>query len=365
MLLLCNNRTIIFFEVVKTLTRYFLFHPIMKKFYRILLVFTAFYSSIGAVGQSRKFVFQQPKMGSPFNIVIYGNDSIKAEVAAKAVFLLVDTLNSIFSDYLPNSELNRLCATAGTGKWISVSSPLFTILKKSKNAALQSKGRFDVTISPITRIWRMARKEGKLPGRDTIAAAMKKVGYQYILLDTISKKIQLTKKEMQLDLGGIAKGETAQRMSDRLRQLGFNSTLVDAGGDIIVADAPAGKPGFTVAINLPQTEALMKKLLVLSNMAVTTSGDLYQYLEVDGIRYSHIIDPLTGWPLTTAKNVTVICADGTNADWITKACSILSPKKALRFAQKMGAAVQIGMIRRGKPVFYRSNDFNSYFLPSD
>ncbi|HKG67973.1 MAG TPA: FAD:protein FMN transferase [Segetibacter sp.] len=315
-----------------------------------------------ASAQYKKYGFQQPKMGSPFNIIIYSLDSAKAENAALAAFRMIDTLNEIYSDYLPNSELNRLCATSGTGKWVKVSEPLFTILKKAYRAGIISLGSFDVTMSPVIRLWRTARKEKKLPDKDSLMAAKQRVSYKYIELNTDDRSIRLQKAGMQLDLGGIAKGETAQRAYTRLCELGFPYSLLDAGGDIVAGDVPPQVEGWKVAINLPETEELMNQQLLLRNKAVTTSGDLYQYLELNGVRYSHIIDPATGWALTNSRNVTVIADNGADADWLTKACSILPIKKALNLIEKMPSTeVQIAILENNKPRFYRSPGFLSYF----
>lgn len=315
-----------------------------------------------ASAQYKKYNFQQPKMGSSFNIVIYSLDSAKAEKAATETFRMIDTLNGIYSDYLPNSELNRLCAKSGTGEWIKVSEPLFTILQKAYRAGAISFGSFDVTMSPVVRLWRTARREKRLPDKDSVAAAKKSVGYRFIKFDTIHKRIQLQKPHMQLDLGGIAKGETAQRAYVRLCTLGFPFSLLDAGGDIVAGNVPPQVAGWRVAINLPETEDLMNQQLLLRKKAVTTSGDLYQYLELNGVRYSHIINPATGWALTNSRNVTVIADNGADADWLSKACSILPVDKAMQLVKKFPSAeVQIAVLEYGRPRFYRSPGFSSYF----
>lgn len=317
-----------------------------------------------ASAQYKKYNFLQPKMGSPFNIVIYSRDSVAAENAAAKTFIMIDTLNEIYSDYLPDSELNRLCDASGTGEWVKVSETLFTILQNACRASEKSFGSFDVTMSPVIRLWRAARREKRLPDTDSLAAAKQRTGYKFIQFNTEQKSIRLQKPGMQLDLGGIAKGETAQRAYERLCQLGFPFTLIDAGGDIVAGDVPLNVAGWSVSINLPESEDLMNQQLLLRNKAVTTSGDLYQHLELNGVRYSHIIDPATGWALTNSRNVTVIAANGADADWLTKACSILPIKKALKMIKQFSPAeVQIGILENGKPRFYRSPGFTLYLKP--
>jgi thiamine biosynthesis lipoprotein len=330
------------------------------------ITFLFIFLCISAPAQYKKYSFQQPKMGSPFNIVIYSLDSARAQQAAAATFKMIDTLNNIFSDYLPQSELNKLCATAGSGKWVNVSEPLFSILIKAYHASEMSNGTFDVTLSPVVRLWRTARREKRLPDRDSLHAAKQKVGYKNIELDTLKKCVRLKKAGMQLDLGGIAKGETAQRAYGRLSEAGFPYSLLDAGGDIVAGNVPPEIQGWRVGINLPETEELMNRQLLLRNKAVTTSGDLYQYLELNGVRYSHIINPATGWALTTMRNVTVIADNGADADWLTKACSILPVQTAIKLVKKFPSAeVQIAVLENNKPRFYRSKGFTKYFSRND
>lgn len=301
-------------------------------------------------------------MGSPFNILIYSIDSIQAKDAAIATFKMIDTLNEIYSDYLPESELNRLCKTSGTGVRAKVSEPLFTILQKSYHASEISFASFDVTMGPVIRLWRKARQEKKLPDNNSLKIARQLVSYKYIELDTLHRSVRLLKAGMQLDLGGIAKGETAQRAYTRLCDLGFPYSLIDAGGDIVAGMVLPHVDGWKIAINLPETDELMSQQLLLKNKAVTTSGDLYQYIELNGFRYSHIIDPATGYALTNSRNVTVIADNGTDADWLTKACSILPIKQALKLIKKNSSAeVQIAVLKNNKPYFYRSRGFTSYF----
>jgi thiamine biosynthesis lipoprotein len=330
----------------------------MKKIILLFIYLLIFFS---VEAQYRKFSFQQPEMGSLFNLVIYGTDSSEAAKAAAKAYLLIDTLNGIYSDYLPGSELNRLCALSGNGEWVKVSEPLFQILQVAWHAGKLSQGSFDVTAGPLVRLWRKARRDKLLPPTDSITNAKKKVGYRLMEFDTVQKAVRLKKQGMQLDLGGIAKGETAQRVCNRLRELGFPNTLLDAGGDIVTGSVPDGVRGWHVAINLPESEETMRYQLLLHNEAVTTSGDLYQYVELNGKRYSHIVDPRSGYAITNSRNVTIISKMGINADWLTKACSILPVSKALQLVKKFPATeVQIAILKEGKPVYFRSGGFTSY-----
>jgi thiamine biosynthesis lipoprotein len=166
---------------------------------------------------------------------------------------------------------------------------------------------------------------------------------------------------MQLDLGGIAKGYTAQAVVDYLSRNGITSALLDAGGDIACTGAPPGTDGWSIGINVPeQADALLKRTIRLQNGAVATSGDVYQFTEHKGRKYSHIIDPRTGYGVTFQRNVTVIARDGTTADWLATACSLLPIRKAKKLARKQGAALLIGILSRNRLRFYRTTNWNRH-----
>ena len=182
------------------------------------------------------------------------------------------------------------------------------------------------------------------------------------MIDTINREVKLLKKGMQLDLGGIAQGYIAQKLIEFLNRRGVSSAMINCSGDIVMSDAPPGGRGWVIGINAPgMMHELLPRTLLLYNKAVTTSGDAYQYIEHNGKRYSHIIDPRTGYGVTFQRNVTVIASDGTTADWLATACSILSIKKAKLLATQLGAEVLIGEIKNGKLIFYSTKGFATYW----
>lgn len=303
-------------------------------------------------------------MGSPFTITIYTGDSLKAAAAAALAFQLADSLNYILSDYIDSSEINRLSASSGKGKYIAVSPPLLDILLLAREASQLSNGAYDITVGPVVKIWRKARKQPQLPADDSVRAALEKVGYTYITIDTMHKTVYLQKPGMQLDVGGLGKGFVAQAALDLIKSKGFGSAMVNAGGKIVTANAPGHQKGWLVGINQPgEKEDILPTMLSLQNMAVATSGDIYQYVELKGKKYSHIVDPKTGLGLTHQRNVTAIAADGTTADWLSTACSVLSIKESMHLIKKInGAALLITENRNGKIKKKTSPLFKTYYF---
>jgi FAD:protein FMN transferase len=279
-------------------------------------------SDVSEAQSPDRFEFSHPQMGTVFKIVCYADKEEIAAAAARRAFERVDTLNARYSDYLPESELNRLCARAGTGERVPISRDLWYILKQSEHYSKASAGAFDVSIGALSRLWRRARNLKTVPDSARISEALKTTDYRNILLD---KRLRLfgppryyallAQKGIQLDLGGIAQGYAADACLRMLRRSGIRRALADAGGDIALGDAPPGKSGW--AIEIPAGDSA-KKTLYLKNCGITTSGARFRYVEHRGLRYSHIIDPRTGWGLTNPRLVTVLAPHAMEADaWAT------------------------------------------------
>jgi thiamine biosynthesis lipoprotein len=311
--------------------------------------------------QLKRFQFSENKMGSPFNLIFYYTDSTEAVVIAKQCFLIVDSLNNIFSDYSSESEVGKLALQKNLTD-IKVSDELFAMIVRSKDVWKRSGKTFDITIGALTQLWRKTKKENSFPSEIEIKAAKDLTGFENLTINERSKTVSFKKPSIRLDFGGIVPGYAVQRVLDFLKTKNINIALVDASGDIVMGDAPPGKDGWTIGINLPENEnEIWDKKLELKNFAVSTSGDVYRYTIHNGIKYSHIIDPKTGYGVTSQRNVTVITKYGTDADWLATASSILPIKKALALAEKEHAAILIATLNGEKIITYKSKSFDKYF----
>jgi thiamine biosynthesis lipoprotein len=271
-------------------------------------------------------------------------------------------MNAIFSDYDSTSELSKLSNVAGLDTFIRPSSMLYDIIKRSYNAWKHSEKKFDVTIGALTSLWRNAIKTNHFPNKEEISYARSQSGFNSIVIDTINGKIKILKPDLRFDLGGIAKGYVAQKVLELMASKNILSVLVDAGGDIVTGNPPPGLLHWRLGIPLPQSRVLQaNKNILVSNIAVATSGATYQYIEHENKQYSHIIDPKTGYGVTFNRNVTVIAKDGAIADWLASACSILPVHKAKRLAVKAGAEVFITWYTNGRLRISSSKKFKRYF----
>jgi thiamine biosynthesis lipoprotein len=308
-----------------------------------------------------RFEFKQVHMGTEFRIVLYAPDEAIAKKAADAAFARIAELDGIMSDYKATSELMQLCKKAGSGP-VPVSDDLLAVLTRALEISRWTDGAFDVTVGPVVRLWRRARRTLLMPPTDELAEARKLVGHQQIEIDAKNRTVRLTAKGILLDLGGIAKGFAAKAALEVLRRFGIRHALVAGGGDIVVGEPPPSAKGWKIGVALlEQPAAKTSRYLSLANAAVSTSGDTEQYVEIGGKRYSHIVDPKTGLGLTTRMQVTVINTDGKTSDGLATGLCVLGPKRGLEVIDKLeGAAALFVLAAADGPVIHASKRFAHY-----
>lgn len=277
-------------------------------------------------------------MGTLVRIRLYAADEGQGTAALRAAFDRIAQLDGSLSDYKSESELNRVSRVA-VALPAPVSDDLFQVLWSSQELAKETGGAFDVTLGPVIRIWRQARRENRLPDEAALREAAVRCGYRKLHLDPANQTVQLDRADMQLDLGGIAKGYAADAALAVLFRLGFPRALVSVSGDLAIGDPPPGRRGWNIGVQSRAVE--------LSNMAVSTSGDTEQHLDAGGRRYSHIIDPATRMGTTDQAIVTVIARRGIDADSLSTAVNVLGPERGMRLIESRdGAAALISVGER-------------------
>lgn len=288
--------------------------------------------------EPKRFEFRETHMGSEFTLLIYSNDADLASRAARSAFDRIASLDATLSDYRTDSELMRLCDQAG-GPPVAVSPELFAILRRSRDLSERTEGAFDVTINPVVKLWRRARRNRELPSREQLDAALDRVGWEKMILDDDLQTVRFTQPGMRVDLGGIAKGFASDSALTVLRGSGITRALVAGAGDIVAGDPPPGRDAWTVGIApLNDPNQAPERFLSLANQAVSTSGDAERFVEIDGVRYSHIVDPRTGLGLTGRSSVTVVSPDGTTSDSLATALSVLGPDLGIALAEQTEGA---------------------------
>jgi thiamine biosynthesis lipoprotein len=290
----------------------------------------------------KRFEFTQTHMGSEFKVVLYCAEEQAASVASQSAFARIAELDQELSDYDPESELMRLCDRAGMGP-VKVGEDLFRVLEASQVMSARSDGAFDASVGPLVHLWRRARRTRKLPDAHKLAEARERVGYQNIHMDSRARTVDLARPGMKLDLGGIAKGFAAQEALKTLQTRGIRRALVAGAGDIAVGDPPPGREGWTIAVAPlgSKAEGQEGRFILLKNAAVSSSGDAERYVEIDGKRYAHIVDPRTGLGIVNRAGVTVVAADGTTADALDTAVYVLGPERGLPLVENVEGAAAL------------------------
>jgi len=310
-----------------------------------------------------RYEYRRPEMGVPFRLVLFAADVATANRAADAAFNRVQQLNDILSDYEADSELSRLSRTSGQGLEVPVSPEFWFVLSRAQALARESDGSFDLTVGPCVVLWRRARRQLELPDPARLEQARRAVGYQHVRLNARRRSAELLVPNMRLDPGGIGKGYAIDEALRILKGYGIRSALVEGGGDVIVGDPPPGRPAWRVELSsVDATNAPASRYLLLKHAAISTSGDLYQRLEIEGKRYSHIVDPHTGIGLTDHSVVNVIAPNGITADSLTKVVSVLGPEKGLEFIErKHGVAARTMREIKGRVEVRESRRFAAYY----
>lgn len=279
-------------------------------------------------GRLKRFEYTGITMGVDARIVLFAADESTARNAARQAMAEMDALDQVMSDYRPDSELMQLCAQP-TGTWVAISEPLADVIARGQALARASGGAFDMTAGALTQLWRTARREEKLPARDDIGSAMARMGWEHLEVDAPNRRARLTLPGMRLDLGGIGKGFAVDRAALALRQSNINSYLVSLAGDIALGNAPPGTVGWTITLDPGWDDGVNRvQSLHMANVSISTSGESMQFLEVDGKRYSHIIDPRNGQPIEKQRAVTVIALDTTTSDSLATALCVLDETAA-------------------------------------
>ena len=270
-------------------------------------------------------------MGSTYTIALYGYDEDQMEAAVEAAFNEVRRLDRMMSNYRPDSELTEVNRNAAE-RPVKVTPEFFELLAKCKEYSRESDGAFDITVGPLMRVWGFYRGTGRLPEKDKVAPALKKIGYKNVILDRESRTVRFAQSGVELDPGGIGKGYAVDRMVDVLKESGIASALISAGGSSIYAlgTPKDGPEGWDIKIRDPKNARKTVEEVHLKNQSLSTSGSYEKFFEAEGKIYSHIMDPRTGYPAEGMLAVSVIAPTTLDSEAWTKPYFILGRQWAAK-----------------------------------
>ena len=281
--------------------------------------------------QARVIARSRGGMGTRLQILVWSDDEAKAEAGIDAAFAELDRVETLMSEWLPDSEISRINKAAGSPEGIVVSAETFEVLLRGKEISEASEGAFSLSWAALASLWQFDSETGVIPDVAKARSRAALVDDSLVQIDRVTRAVRLDHAEMAIGLGGIAKGYSLDRALAVLEEKGLADALVFAGGDIAAMGSKGDRP-WLVGIQDPRASGYFATLAI-ENEAVVSSGDYEKYFEADGRRYHHILDRRTGFPAVGTRSVTVVTQDGLSGDAYATAVFVLGPEKGMAFVE--------------------------------
>ena len=280
-------------------------------------------------------------MWTKVSIAVYGMDQAKAEQAVAAAITRIEELSGKLNNFAPESEVSLINREAGR-RAVELDNDVAAILDQSIRVSRLTNGAFDVTVGPLTDLWRKSRAKGVLPPEEEIARARELVGWQKLELSgTAPRTLKFAREGMSLDFGGIAKGFGSEEAAKVLARFGVRSAVIACGGNIkVIGCRPSGKPfriGIADPAHKPTAEEpqRLRFIVPLSDACIDTSGNYVQFDMIKGKRYSHIVDPRTGNSIEALPSVTIVGPDACLCDGLTKGIDVPGVAEGLKLIERV------------------------------
>lgn len=296
------------------------------------------------------FVYHGKTMGTSFSIKVSRlPDNVKQKQLKGQIDSLLDEINQSMSTYIKTSEVSQFNYSKST-KWINVSHDLFNVLVVARRTSELTQGAFDITIGPLVDLWGFGPdlRTYQQPEKNKIQLRLNQIGYKKLLIDEETQKIRKIVPELHLDLSAIAKGYAVDKVAELLEKKQISNYLVEIGGELrLKGKNISGKP-WRIGIEKPVVEnRLLQKIVPVTDIAMATSGDYRNYFEVDGVRFSHTIDPRTGSPIKhQLASVTIFKDNCMEADALATSVMVLGPKNGFQFVEQHHIAAYL-LIKTG------------------
>ena len=284
-------------------------------------------------------------MGTVFETTIYAADKYIAEKTFNDVFQEINRLDYLMSNYKKESVLSKLNKDA-SAEPTDCNKELASVIEQSLQYSDITDGAFDITIGPLMKKWGFFKKKGRIPGKEELESALESVSYKNIIIEekTIKSlaKNPVTVKTVffknpgtRIDLGGIGKGYAVDRAVSVLKQNGISSALINFAGNIYTFGTPPGKDSWVIGLQHPRESEGLLGTFEIKDKAVSTSGDYEKFFTIEGKRYSHIIDPRTGYPVKGIVSVTIVTGNATRADALSTGVFVLGLEKGIELIEQL------------------------------
>ncbi|UCG84992.1 MAG: FAD:protein FMN transferase [Gemmatimonadota bacterium] len=280
-------------------------------------------------------------MGTTVEIYLYASSGERAAELLEAAFAEIERVEAALSAYRPTSEISRINATAARAPVVT-DPEVFGLIALALDYGRRSDGAFDITVGPLVKAWGFFRADGCHPSPAELSEARAKIGWQRVALDHAERTIRFLTPGIELDLGGIGKGFALDRAAHILRRHGVTTALLGAGRSSYLAiGAPSGTEGWAITVPDPSDSARALSEVQLRDRSLSTSGADQKYFDLDGRRYSHVIDPRTGQPTTGMIQVTVTALTAIDSDALSTAVFVLGPERGADLIEDTAGATAL------------------------
>lgn len=293
--------------------------------------------------QPQEYIREDFVMNTLIQVRVFAPEAELGQKAGQEVldeFTRIDHLTDRFAEKnLSDPEISdvyRINQNAGI-RPVPVSKDTLTMLERGSYFSTMCSGAFDVTVGPLMNLWGFGQAQYHVPSTEELKSGLELVGYQQVVVDKTRKTVFLPEKGMEIDLGGIAKGYATDKAVQKLRQMGIESALINAGGSVYaLGSKPDGEP-WLVGIQDPRDEKNLVACLRIKDTAVVTSGDYERYFTRDGVCYHHILDPATGQPARSIMSSTIVAPSAADADVLSTALFVLGSGPGMELVNKISA----------------------------
>ena len=298
------------------------------------IVFLLFLVNYSVTFSQQIFKKEQSLLGSPFEITVVATDSVQAKLYTDLAILEVKRIENLVSDWIPTTQISQVNQNAGI-KPVKVDQEVFDLVERAIKISKLTSGAFDISYASMDKIWKFDGSMKQLPTEEAIKKSVEKVGYQNIILNPTDKTIFLKNKGMKLGLGGIAQGYIADKIKEVLQEKGCTSGLVNVSGDINTWGKQPNGQSWSVGIINPMNKNKVFATFILDDSAVETSGSYEKFVVFNGKRYSHIIDPRTGYPASGIVSVSVFAKQTELADALATGIFVLGIEVGLDLVNQL------------------------------
>jgi thiamine biosynthesis lipoprotein len=326
----------------------------MKKIFFIVFLFTTVLATSQITHKRKLFM-----LGSPFEVTAVAKDTIKANEYIDLAVAEVKRIENLISDWIPTTQISEINRNAGL-KPVKVDTEVFELVERAIKISQITNGAFDISYASMDKIWKFDGSMKVMPTEEAIKKSVAKIGYKNIILNPKEHSIFLKLEGMKLGLGGIGQGYIADKVKNLLYAKGCLSGIINVSGDINAwGKQPDGKP-WTVGIVNPLNKNKIFATFPIVDSAVETSGSYEKYVNFNGIRYSHIIDPRTGYPASGIVSVSVFAKQTEIADAMATGIFVLGVEVGLDLVNQIKGLECIIVDDKGKIHSSKGIDIKKY-----